>query len=180
MLVVQVPISEGFDNETQKFIEIEYFELKLEHSLVSLSKWEMKHEKPFLSSDDKTAEETLDYINFMVLNDDLPSDIWEKLTKKNLEEINEYVNRKMTATWFNEKKANSNSSEIITSELMYYWMVALQIPWEAQYWHLNRFLTLVKVCNHKNEPPKKMSRRELAQRHREINEQRRRQYGSNG
>lgn len=180
MLVINVPMVEGFDNSTQKFVETEFFQLELEHSLASLSKWEMKYEKPFLTSEDKNAEETAYYIKCMAMTPDVPAEVWSKITKKNLEDINEYIAAKMTATWFSEDKKSPPSREIITNELMYYWMVALQIPWEAQHWHLNRFLTLVKVCNVKNQPPKKMSRRELAQRHREINEQRRAQYGSNG
>jgi len=180
VLTIQVPLAEGFDNSTQKFVETEFFKLELEHSLFSLSKWEMKYEKPFLTSDDKSAEETAYYIRCMIQTPDVPDEVIKKITKQNLEDINQYIAAKMTATWFTEPKNAPQNREIITNELMYYWMVALQIPWEAQYWHLNRFLTLIKVCNHKNQPPKKMSRRELAQRHREINEQRRREYGSNG
>lgn len=180
MLTIQVPIEEGFDNTTGKFVKLEQFELRLEHSLASLSKWEEVHEKPFLSDDDKTAEETMSYIKTMTLTENVPDSVWNKLSKDNLIAINEYINAKRTATWFNEPKAVGPQREIITAELIYYWMIALQIPWESQYWHLNKLLTLVKVCNHKNQPPKKMGRRELAQRHRDINAQRRAQQGGKG
>lgn len=180
MLTLQVPVEEGFDNTTGKFVQLKTFELELEHSLASLSKWEEKHEKPFLSEDDKTPEETISYIQIMTLTNNVPHEVWLKLSKENLEAINAYINKKMTATWFNEPKHVGPPREIITAELIYYWMIALQIPWEAQYWHLNKLLTLVKVCNHKSQPPKKMGKRELAQRHRDINAQRRAQQGTSG
>jgi hypothetical protein len=180
MLTLQVSIEEGFDNATGKFVQLEQFELQLEHSLASLSKWESLYEKPFLTDDNKSSEETVGYIKAMTLTENVPDSVWPKLSKENLKAINEYINAKMTATWFNEPKQVGPSREIITAELVYYWMIALQIPWEAQYWHLNKLLTLVKVCNHKNQPPKKMGRSELAQRHREINAQRRAQQGTTG
>jgi hypothetical protein len=180
MLILEVPVEEGFDNTTGKFVQLKTYQLELEHSLVSLSKWEEKYEKPFLSDDDKTAEETLGYIQIMTSTPNVPDEVWMKLSKANLDTINAYLNAKMTATWFNEPKQVGPQREVITAELIYYWMIALQIPWEAQYWHLNKLFTLIKVCNHKNQPPKKLSQRELAQRHREINAQRRAQQGTTG
>lgn len=176
MLKLKVQMGpEGFDNITQKFVEPETYTLELEHSLASLSKWEAKYEKPFLTDKEKTAEETLGYIKAMVLNDDVPDEVWSNLSMHNLQDINDYINAKMTATWFAEKKPIGPNRETITAELIYYWLVALQIPFETQYWHLGKLMTLIKVCNAKNEPPKKMNRRELNQRHREINERRRRE-----
>ena len=184
MLTVNVPltVTEKFDNATQKFVETQedFFSLELEHSLVSLSKWESKFEKPFLSSDDKTPEEVFWYIQAMCLTPNVPLKAWTNLTQENLEEINTYINSKQTATWFNETPNQRPSTETITAELIYYWMVALQIPFECQHWHLNKLLTLVKVCNHKNQPAKKMSRRELAQKHRDLNAERKARYGTSG
>lgn len=178
MLTLNVPMTEGFDDEKQEFVVVDSFKLELEHSLVSLSKWESKHEKPFLSQTEKTEEESLDYLRCMVLGEPVPEDVWLSLKPEHYNEINTYVNAKMTATWFNEKPNEKPNAEVITAELIYYWLVSLQIPFECQYWHLERLITLVKVCNLKNQPEKKLSPQEARQRHRDLNAQRRRANGA--
>ena len=179
MLKIVIGGEEAFDEATQTFVVLGGTVIELEHSLVSLSKWESKFEKPFLGKEAKTTEEVLAYISAMTLNE-VPEDIFFKLSEANIMEINAYIDAKMTATWFREEPGALASREIITSELIYYWMITFQIPWEAEKWHLNRLFTLIRVCNMKQDKPKKMSRGELAARNRELNARRKAQLGTSG
>lgn len=180
MLEITIPAMEMWDEANQEFINTKAQTLQLEHSLVSLSKWESKWCKPFFSKQEKTFEETVDYIRCMALNKNISPDIYKTLSTQNIKEINTYIDAPMTATWFAKDKSGVNSREQITSELIYYWMIALNIPFECQKWHLNRLLTLIKVCSIKNQPAKKMSRREIMSRNAALNAARRRQLNSNG
>jgi hypothetical protein len=179
MLSIIVPGIEVFDNKAQEFTTQGDVVLELEHSLVSLSKWESIFEKPFLGKVEKTAEEVLGYIKTMALNK-VPEEIFSKLSEDNLKAINEYIEAKMTATWFHEAPGAPPSRDVITSELIYYWMITFEIPFECEQWHLNRLFTLIRVCNIKQSKPKKMSRSEIASRNRELNAQRRTQLGTKG
>lgn len=178
MLTIYVPLEETFDEETETF-DTPLVRLDFEHSLVSLSKWESHFEKPFLGKHDRTDEETLWYVEAMCLTPNFPGGIFGKLTQDNVDSLNKYIMAKHTATTFNER-GQKPSREIITAELIYYWMVALNIPFECQYWHLSRLLTLIKVCNVKNAPPKRIKPQEAAQRNRELNARRRAEFGTKG
>lgn len=182
MLIVTVPGDEVYNEETSEFSTVGDFELHLEHSLISLSKWESKFQKPFLANDKKSSEEILWYINAMILDPIYPEDLWLRLTHKNLEEINTYIDSKQSATTFGTmpEATNKRRGEVITSELIYYWMIAFNIPFEAERWHLNRLFSLIRICNIKQSKPKKMSRHEVALRTRELNAQRKAQLGTSG
>ena len=180
MITITIPANEAFDEATGEFITTKATELQLEHSLISISKWESKWHKPFLSGDSKTPDETMDYIRCMALNKNVDPMVYKFLTEQNIMEVNSYIEDSMTATWFAEDKSKSGKREIITSELIYYWMIALNIPYECEKWHLNRLLTLVKICNIKNQPEKKMSKREIMSRNRALNEQRRQAMNTRG
>lgn len=170
-----------WDEEKEEFKELILSTLEFEHSLASLSKWESKWEVPFLAKEDKTGEQVYDYLMCMCLTPDVTREQLLNLTEENFKQINDYIESQQTATTFAELPNRRGPGERVTAELIYYWMVAFQIPWEAQYWHLNRLLALIRVCNSKqNGKQRKMSRHELAQRNRELNEQRKKQYGTNG
>lgn len=180
MLTIVVPGMEMFDETKQEFVTVDDIRLELEHSLVSLSKWESIYEKPFLGKNEKSTEEILEYIKLMTLTSNIAPEVFEKLSQNNISEINTYIEAKMTATWFNDAPGAPPSRDVITSELIYYWMITFQIPFECQYWHLNRLFTLIRVCNVKQSKPKKMSRTEIAARNRELNAQRKAQLGTRG
>lgn len=180
MLTITIPETELWDETREEYIYTKRQTLQLEHSLVSISKWEGKWCKPFLSSNDKTLEETIDYIKCMTVTPNVKPEIYRCLSGENIEEINKYIAAPMTATWFSEDKTARPSREVITSEIIYYWMVALNIPFECQKWHLNRLLTLIKVCDRKNQPPKKMGKNAIMSRNAALNAARRKKTGSKG
>lgn len=179
MLVITVPATEYYDWQNNEFVYFKEQTLKMEHSLVSVSKWESKWHKSFLSTDNKTPAEMLDYFRCMTVNENVDPHVYERLSQENQKEISDYINANMTATTFSDKPG-PKSREIITAELIYYWMISLGIPFECQKWHLNRLLTLVKVCSIKNTPPKKMSKGEIMRQNSRLNASRRKALGSRG
>lgn len=180
MLQITVPAVEMYDDSINEFVYTKEQTLQLEHSLVSLSKWESKWCKSFIASKDKTNEEVIDYVRCMTLNKNVDPDVYQHLTTSNINQIEKYIAAPMTATYFSEDKKAKHSREVVTSELIYYWMIALNIPFECQKWHLNRLLTLIRVCNVKNQPPKKMSKREIMSRNAALNAARRQQLNTKG
>lgn len=180
MLEITIPATELFDESKQEFITVKEQTLRLEHSLVSLAKWESKWNKPFLSKIAKTTEETIDYIKCMTLTQNVDPMVYSFIDNSTMMKINKYIDSPMTATTFVEDKKGRSNREQITAELIYYWMIALNIPFECQKWHLNRLLTLVRVCNIKNQPPKKMSKNEIMSQNRALNAARRKQLNTKG
>ena len=180
MLKIVVPGAEFFNEEKQEFVTIGDIELRFEHSLVSLSKWESIWEVPFLTDRDKSDEETASYIKLMCLDSNVSDEVFNRLSNDNIKAIDEYISKKHTATWFREDDKPKKSPETITSELIYYWMVAMNIPFECETWHLNRLMTLIRVYNLKNSPEKKMSRADILARNRRLNAERRRQHNTKG
>jgi hypothetical protein len=187
MLQIVIPATakakEYYDEAKNEFIQVKEgkeVHLTLEHSLVSLSKWESKWCKPFLGKEIKTTEETIDYIKCMTLTQNVDPDVYYRMTNDNIEQIKEYIDNPHTATTIYEDPNTPKSRETITSELIYYWMIALNIPFECQKWHLNRLLTLIRVCNIKNKPPKKMTQRQLLSRNAQLNAARRQKLHTKG
>ena len=180
MLQITVPGIELWDEEAQEFIYSKEQTLQLEHSLISLSKWESKWCKPYISKKDKTYEEVLDYIKCMTLTPNVKPEVYKCLTEENIDAIQKYIKAPMTATYISDNKNGGGSREPVTSELIYYWMISLNIPIEFQKWHLSRLITLIKVCNIKNAPPKKMGRRALMSRNAALNASRRKRLNTKG
>lgn len=181
MLPIHIKGGELFNEQTNEFITVKDTNLKLEHSLVSISKWESKWHKPFLTDEEKTIEELNDYIRCMSLSGDVDTNVIKLISPIDMRRINEYIGTKMTATWFSKSdKQTKKSSEQVTSELIYYWMIAYNIPSEYEKWHLSRLLTLIEICERKNAPAKKMSQSEIIARNKALNAQRRAQMGSKG
>ena len=181
MLKITIPKTEMFDEKKNEFVYTKGQTLALEHSLVSISKWEAKWHKPYLSKTPKTREEVLDYIRCMTLTQNVDPAVYNCIPRSELEKIDEYIKDPMTATWFsNEENMKGRQGRIVTSELLYYWMTAYQIPFECQKWHLNRLITLIRVCDEENKPKQKLSKNQLLARNAKLNKARRAALRSKG
>lgn len=180
MLQLIIPALEKYDEINNEFIPTKEQIIQVEHSLVSISKWESKWGKPFLSKEPKTTEETNDYIRCMTITQNIGQQIYDNLTSENVDEVSKYIDASMSATWFTKEANKGTSKEIITSEIIYYWMITYNIPFECQKWHLNRLLTLIRVCDKKNAPNKNMPKSEVMARNKELNNARRQQSNSKG
>lgn len=173
MLTLMLPEIDGHDA----------VEVELEHSLVSLSKWEAKHQKAFFghARETKTEAEMADYFNNMVVSPkSFKEDIVSRLSEQQVAEIGEYINSKQSATWFNEDPNQRKSTEVVTSELVYYWMISFQIPFECENWHFNRLMTLIRICGIKQTKPKRMSKTAQMEQYARLNAERRRKLGTSG
>lgn len=180
MLTIIVPESEFYDEKNNEFIQIKEQTLVLEHSLVSIAKWESKWKKSYLSNKNKTREEVIDYIRCMTITKNVNPIVFKAINNEALEAIQRYINDPMTATYFYEEDKKQTSRDIVTAEVVYYWMISLGIPMECQKWHFNRLITLIRVCDVKTNTGKKMSKREILTRNQALNEARKRKYNTRG
>ena len=180
MLTLNVKGGESFNEQTQEFDDRPDCVLELEHSLVSLSKWEARFHKPFLDKNSKSNVEILSYVESMILNPIYPEGIVSWLSNDDIRKIKEYIESPASATTFGQMPERSGRGEVITSELIYYWLVAFSVPFEVERWHLNRLFALVRICNLKNQKPTKTSKADMARRNRELNAQRKAQYNTSG
>lgn len=181
MLQITIPETEMFDEVRQEFVYVKKpVTLTLEHSLVSISKWEAKWKKPYLSKEEKSTEEVIDYIRCMTITQNVDPDVYYALTEQNYRDVQQYIDDPHTATTIKEIKHVTKTGEGITSELIYYWMCAYQIPFEAQKWHFNRLMTLIRIAGIKNGQEQKMSRTDAFKQQRELNAMRRAKHKSRG
>lgn len=182
MLEILIKEKELYDEVKQEFVTVPEKKIRLEHSLVSISKWESKWKKPFLKPNYVFAEEEfLDYIRCMTITQNVPVDVYKWMDRSEMKAVKDYINEERTATKFNDlNKQNKRTRQIVTSELIYYWMTAYNIPIECQCWHLSRLLTLIRICSIKNSPGKKMSKNDIINQNRHLNEERKKLLGSRG
>lgn len=186
MLKITIPSTEIWDDVRQEFAQTKEQSLTLEHSLVSISKWESKWHKPYLGDEQKTRDEIIDYVRCMTITSNVNPDVYNYLTVKNLQDIADYIDNSMTATKFsgpNSKQSGrmvKRKEQFITSELIYYWMISAGVPMECEKWHINRLLTLIRICNIKNSPPKKRSKSDVLRMQAELNASRRKALNSKG
>lgn len=180
MLRIIIEGEEHYNEETETFESVETTVLDLEHSLLSLSKWESEYQKPFLSSGNKTTEEIYGYLKAMVVTPNVDLGALNYCSSNTIDKIQEYINSSQSATTFGVMPERRGLGEVITSELIYYWMVTFNIPFECETWHLNRLFSLIRICNIKNSKPKRMSKNELAMRNRELNAKRKAELNTSG
>lgn len=180
MLTINIPESELWDEKKQEFVTTKSCKIELEHSLVSISKWESKWKKPFLSKERHSDEESIDYIKCMTLTKDVDDNVYNNIPNNLMDEIYEYIKSPSTATVISSKNGTKNSGELVTNEIIYYWMISLNIPFECETWHLNHLLTLIQVCSIKSKPGKKMSNREILSQNAALNAARRKKLNTKG
>lgn len=188
MLELVIPErNDEWDSIKKEFVSCKGATLRLEHSLISISKWESKWHIPFLKNEELNEEQLIDYVKCMTITQSVPDEVYDHLTNDNLLAIKDYISNPMTATWFNDRTPGGGrgpmNNQVVTSELIYYWMIAQNIPVEFEKWHLNRLMTLIKVCSYETEKAnggKKMSRKEILNSNYNLNKQRRQMLHTKG
>ena len=180
--IITIPEQEFFNSETNEFYTLKSTTFKIEHSLVAIAKWESKWHVAFLDDKvEKTNEMMIDYIRCMTISQNVDPQIYYHIPQDIIKEINDYIGDPMTATVFNDQgNKGVNRGEFVTNELVYYWMIAQNIPLECEKWHFNRLMTLIRVCGEKNKDPKKMNRRDILNRNRALNEARKKAHKTRG
>ena len=179
MLTITIPSYELFNDVTQEFISEDERVIQLEHSLLSISEWESRWNKPFLSNMEKTSNEIIDYVRCMTLTEGVPETAYLYINSEQYKLINDYIAAPMTATTISEPPGKA-SKEIMTSELLYYYMIAANIPFECERWHLNRLLTLIRICSIKSQPEKKRPINEVMKSNAALNAARKKQFNTKG
>ena len=179
MIEITIPETEAFNERTSEFVTLKSYSICLEHSLVSISKWESKWKKPFLHTQ-KNEEEMLDYIRCMTVTQNIPSEVFYRIPENEVRRIIDYIEDSMTATTFIDRPDRKRKREIVTAEVIYYWMIQANVPFECQKWHLNRLLTLLRVCAEKNQQPKKMSPSAITKQWSALNAARKSKYKTRG
>lgn len=182
MLQIEVNGTQLWDEEKEQFVSTDSTVIRLEHSLVSISKWESIYKRPYLVPQRFSQKETVDYIKCMCLDDNISDEVFFAVYGDSslMKQIDDYINSSPTATTINDNDKKKRNSEKITSELIYYWMVANEIPFTCETWHIERLLTLIRVCNVKNQPPKKQSSKDIYARNKQLNAARRAKHHSKG
>lgn len=181
MLQIKIPDVEFYDESTNRFFTRKGCVLTMEHSLISVSKWESKWHVPFLAGKKLSLEQTLDYYRCMTITQNVDPEVYNNLDKNTADKIEKYINDPMTATWFsNTPSEHGDDRSIITSEIIYYQMITLGIPFECEKWHLNRLITLIRVVSIKNSPPKKMGREEVLRMQAQLNAERKAKLNTKG
>lgn len=180
MLTISTNGGEFFDEKTGEFRSVKGQTFSLEHSLISLSKWEAKYHRSFINNGPETEEEMIEYIRCMTITQNVDPCVYRNLSYDNVLEIKKYMEDPMTATWFSDKQNPKSRQKTITAELIYYWMFQLNIPIQFEKWHLNRLLTLIRLCDLENAPKKKMKSKDVRKQNSELNRMRRERLGSNG
>lgn len=180
MFTVVIPEREFFDETGSRFVKMEGGSFEIEHSLAAVAKWEARHGTPFFSMTDKTADESVDYIRCMTVTPDVNPDLYNRIDNELMAKINDYIATKQTATTIKMRAGLKKKSEIITAEVVYYWMITLGIPSEYDQWHMNRLFTLIEVFNDKSGPQKKMKQKDILAQNRALNEARKTKYKTKG
>lgn len=180
MYIIDIPEKELWSSKKEEFYKIAHTTLRLEHSLLSISKWESKWHKSYFETKNKTDEEAMDYLRCMSIDHNIDPMVYYALTDQDLEGLNAYINDPMTATTIYNPVEKAKRREKVTSELVYYLMISFGIPVEFQKWHINRLLTLIEVFQVKNQPQKKRSKAELAKYYAELNAKRCKEWGTRG